>query len=138
MVSLEERENLTAREVMRRELVEMAAGFVDIIEGRVAPDELEEDGEPWTVWGWLNRDALEVEYRMGLEVPPRGRARPIYRGAVVVLTIGGPHVEVRTSAGWAHVHATWGTVRIQRSAQDSIGLDEALAESFESIMENHR
>lgn len=89
----------------------------------IPEDEQDEyDNDVYTAYDFMD-DALDVTYTMS--------ARGEYLGATVIVTVGGPHVEVDTRRDM--VEGYWGGERWEASYEDVLGLDDYCSELFESM-----
>jgi len=70
---------------------------------------------------YLANDVLELRYEISSDFE--------YLGAILVLTVGGPHIELNTRTG--QIYGTWGGTSETYYTSTPIELDEYLQECFD-------
>ena len=107
-----------------KQLKDSVFGVIEDLEnpGNLDPLEygLDSDDEV-SAWDYLG-------YQLGHEFKVDSELQ--YIGAEVIVGFGGPNIWIDTRHG--QVHGAWGTDRIQFSYEDNIGLDDAMAQLYDS------
>lgn len=99
---------------IRQHLLDNVLSVVERLEGET-PDDVDED---WSIFD----DALDIMVRASLD--------GTFQGADVTFCVGGPTVWAETRRGV--VVGTWGIEHIERSYDDNVGFEDAIADLWSS------